>query len=267
MYNRTTVFITACLGLLLFGISLITLGSVAPDLKLKFHLDDLAAGGLFSILPIGILAGSVLFGPLTDRYGYKRMFIVSAILLAAGFAGIAYSESLVMLNIIIFIFGLSGGAMNGVTNAVVADISAEGKGAALSMLGVSFGVGALLMPLVLASLKSAGITFENILAGAGALSLVFGIFFLAIRFPKARQAQGFPLAKAGGLFKDSTLLLISFFLFFQSGLESIINNWTTTYLTKVNTQTLDDALYGLAFFVIGMTLMRLATGSVFRKIA
>ena len=33
--NRKTAFIAACAGMFLFGITLITLGSVATDLKLK----------------------------------------------------------------------------------------------------------------------------------------------------------------------------------------------------------------------------------------
>jgi hypothetical protein len=50
MYKKTPVFIAAFLGMLLFGISLITLGSVTPHLKTKFMLDGIAAGTLFSIL-------------------------------------------------------------------------------------------------------------------------------------------------------------------------------------------------------------------------
>ena len=62
MFNKKLVFWAACFGILLFGIGLITLGSIAPDLKTKFSLDDVSAGTLFSILPIGILTGSLFFG-------------------------------------------------------------------------------------------------------------------------------------------------------------------------------------------------------------
>lgn len=46
------VFISACLGMLLFGIGLITLGSVAIGLQEKFHLDKISSGTLFSICPL-----------------------------------------------------------------------------------------------------------------------------------------------------------------------------------------------------------------------
>ena len=77
MYKRSLVFAGACMGMLLFGIALITLGSVAPDLTLKLKLDSGSAGALFSILPFGILIGSVTFGPIADQFGYKWLMVVS----------------------------------------------------------------------------------------------------------------------------------------------------------------------------------------------
>ena len=94
MYKKTPVFIAAFLGMLLFGISLITLGSITPHLKTRFLLDGIAAGTLFSILPVGILAGSLLFGPVCDRYGYKLLLILACMAMFAGFEGIAYAASL-----------------------------------------------------------------------------------------------------------------------------------------------------------------------------
>ena len=58
-YNKTTLFISACCGLLLFGIALLTLGSVSQGLQQNFKLDKLEAGTLFAILPAGLLAGSL----------------------------------------------------------------------------------------------------------------------------------------------------------------------------------------------------------------
>src|SRR5690242_4404764 len=99
MYSKTTVFISACLGMLLFGVSLITLGSIATDLQAKFSLDPIATGTLFSILPFGILAGSLVFGPVCDRYGYKLLLICACVGMFAGFQGIAFAASLALLKI------------------------------------------------------------------------------------------------------------------------------------------------------------------------
>ena len=262
--NRKTAFIAACAGMFLFGITLITLGSVATDLKLKFQLDGVASGTLFSILPFGILTGSLIFGPVCDRYGYKLLLIFACIGMFAGFEGIAYSGSLGLLKICIYLFGLSGGIINGATNAVVADISVEHKGANLSLLGVFFGLGALGMPLVLGLLAKSLSAF-SIVAAVGWITLAVAFFYLFINFPPGKQQKGGTTTHWRTLFKW-LLLFIAFFLFFQSSFEAIINNWATTYLTTRGIMSASNALFALSLHIVGMVLMRLITGSVLRKV-
>ncbi len=263
-YNKQLVFWTACLGMLLFGIGLIMLGSVLPDLRVRHSLDAVEAGKLLSVLPIGIIGGSLLFGPVCDRYGYRVLLAVSAILMFAGFEGLAFTRTAWILTLSVFLFGLGGGAINGATNAVVADISTNGKGAALSILGVFFGIGALGMPLLL-SLLRATFEFQVIVSSTGVLALAAAVLFAVVRFPAAKQAEGISIKQVAALFRDVTLLLIAFFLFFQSSFEGLINNWTTTYLTEKVAAPQEAALMGLSAYVAGMTVMRLLIGSVLRK--
>jgi MFS family permease len=260
------VFWAACTGMLLFGICLITLGSVASDLREKLQLDEISSGTLFSILPLGILTGSLLFGPIADKYGYRILLSISCVFMFAGFEGIAYAPTTGLLKICIYLFGFGGGAVNGATNALVADISDKDKGANLSLLGVFFGIGALGMPLISGILED-HFGFEVILASVGILTLVAGIFFILIKFPPPKQTRGFPITRGVTLIKDNVLILIAFFLFFQSGFEGIINNWTTTYLIKQQSVQQSNALYALSSFVAGMTVMRVLIGSVFRSVS
>lgn len=251
--------------MLLFGICMITLGSVAADIREKLLLDDLSAGALFSILPLGILIGSLFFGPIVDRYGYKILLSVCCVLMFIGFEGIAFSSSVSLLKVCVFLFGVGGGAVNGSTNALVADISDKDKGANLSLLGVSYGIGAIGMPLLLGILSDL-FCFDAILSSVGTITLATGIFFLIIKFPPPKLKQGFPLKQGIKLIKDNVLLLFAFFLFFQSGFEAIINNWTTTYLAEKGAFTQNNALFGLSSFVAGMIIMRSLNGSVLRSV-
>jgi MFS transporter, FHS family, glucose/mannose:H+ symporter len=266
MYKKRIVFWAACAGMFLFGICLITLGSVAALLMEKLKLDELSAGTLFSILPLGILTGSLFFGPIADKYGYRILLSVCCVFMFAGFEGIAYSPSTGILKIFIFLFGIGGGAINGSTNSLVADISDKDKGADLSLLGVFFGIGALGMPLI-SGILDEYYSFETILSSVGILTLLTGIVFLFIRFPPPKQTQGFPLKQGIKLINDKLLLLIALFLFFQSGFEGIINNWTTTYLIKQHSIQQSNALFGLSAFVAGMIMMRLLNGSVLRSVS
>jgi fucose permease len=263
MYNKKIVFWAACFGMLLFGIGLITLGSMATDLKSKFELDEVAAGTLFAILPLGILAGSLLFGPVCDHYGYKMLMTISCLGMCAGFEGIAYAPSFFLLKICVFVFGLCAGVINGATNAVVSDISTS-KGANLSLLGVFFGIGALGTPFLLAVLKN-HFTSYQVIAIVGFFTLAIGLFYSLTKFPPSKRELGFSFTKTTHLFKDNFLFLVAFYLFFQGSLEAIFNNWTTTYLTKHLSIQESNALYALSLFVGGMTLMRLFIGGPLRS--
>jgi len=265
MYNRKVVFGAACIGMLFFGIAMITLGSIIPDLTIKFRLDEVSSGTLFSILPIGILAGSLAFGPVADRFGYRLLLSVSSFLLFAAFEGIAFSPTKEALILFILLIGFSGGVINGATNAMVADTNDSNKGAALSFLGAFFGFGALLMPLVLGILKNF-FRFEVIVASAGVLAFIAGIFFMLIRYPMPKQSQWLHTRDIMKLVRDKLLIFIAIFLFFQSSIEGVINNWTTTYLIDRFDLRESYALYGLSAYVAGMTVMRLTTGTVLSTI-
>ncbi len=135
MVNRGLVFGTACLGMLLFGVVLISIGSILPGLTEKFSLDDIAAGTLAALLPAGILFGSMLFGPIADRYGYRTLLAVCTLLVCLSLEGVAFAGSLAQLMASVFLLGFGGGVLNGATNALVADISAAGRGASLKPVG------------------------------------------------------------------------------------------------------------------------------------
>ena len=58
-----------------------------------------------------------------------------------------------------------------------------------------------------------------------------------------------------------------FFLFFQSGIEALSNNWTTSFLQHKFKITNETALYALSFSVVGLTVTRLLLGSLLKKIS
>ena len=254
-YNKNLVFTAACIGMCFFGISMITLGSVLPSLTTKLGLDNLQATALVTFLPLGLLGGSLLFGPIVDRFGHKALLLLSCLVVLLG-----------LLQLSIIGIGLGGGILNGETNALVADISDEAeKGSRLSLLGAFYGIGALGIP-VLLSFLSGYYSFEIILQGTGVVMLAGILFCLGVRFPAPKQPQGFPIKEGLGLLKESSLLLLSFILFFQSGIEGVCNNWTTLYLGQTTNIPENRALMALTCMVAGLTVARLLLVVLFKKI-
>lgn len=265
MYKKGLVFSAACLGMLIFGIVLISIGSILPALTSKFSLNEISTGTLASLLPFGILIGSIIFGPIVDKNGYKNLLIISSFLVLIGLEGIALSNTFYLLQISIFLIGFGGGILNGVTNALVSDISTGSKGANISLLGVFFGIGALGMPIVLGLLLKY-FSQENIIAGIGILIIIPILFFIIIKFPTPKLPQGIALKERAKLLREPLLILFGFVLFFESGMEGLVDNWTTTYLQKEMMVNSENALFALSYFVIAMTVTRLVLGGLLKQI-
>ena len=265
MDRRLAVFLSACLGMLLFGVTLITLGSVATVLRETLALSAMEAGTLFSILPSGILLGSLAFGTACRRYGYGPVLSLSAFLVFLGFQGIAYASDVSVLRAAVFVFGLGGGVVNGATNAVVSDVSADRKSADLSLLGVFFGLGALGMPLLMGVLSKFMEPLQ-IVSLVGWTAAATALLFLFVPFPRPEVGNDESGMRIRELLSP-LLLLIGFFLFFQSSLEAVINNWSTTYVTTRGVMDEQAALFALSLHMAGMVAMRVVMGWMLRKVS
>jgi len=258
------LFIAACLGMLLFGMAMLSLGSANTFLTEEHNLSKMTIASLAALLPLGILIGSLIFGPVVDRYGYKLILIFCSLFISFSFLLISVVTELFWLRASFFLIGFGGGAINGSTNALVADISEYEKSANLSLLGVFYGIGALGMPFIIGALSNY-FTNQNIIQFFAVIVLLPVIYFLAIKFPAPKQTQGVPITAGIRLLKDPVILLMGFFLFFESGIEGISNNWATTYLTDTGEISADNALFALSIMIFALTATRLILGKILKQ--
>lgn len=265
-YRHRLVFAAACVGMLVFGIALATLGAVLPSIIQRLGLDRTEAGSLLALMSLGILAGSLVFGPVVDRRGYKGMLAAAVVLIALGLEGIAFAPSIALLAASAIIIGFGGGLINGGTTALVADISAEGRAAGLAYLGVFFGIGAFSVPLVLGLLRER-FGDAGIVAVIGALVALVLAYYAAVRFPEPKQPQGFPLRQAAVMLRDPVLVLLGVMLFFESGMEITVGGWTATYVNQELGLSPERALYLLSLYWLGMTGARLVSGWLLKRVS
>ena len=265
MKNRKIAFISVFTGIFLFGVSMVIIGSTLSVLRERFGMSDIEAGGLFSILPFGLLVGSVTFGPVADKYGYRWVLTVAGLFLSLGFFGIAHAGSLFVLRSCIFLFGIGGGVINGASSALVSDLSVkEHKITNLIWLGAFFGVGAFVTPIILSVIEKSYYTL--VIDVAGVLSLLIALLFAVIVYPVTVQKDKISFKLIPVFVKNRLFMALSFYLFFQSSFEAIVNNWTVSYFVDLRVGE-NKALLAFSSSVLGMILMRVLTGSILRNLS
>jgi MFS transporter, FHS family, glucose/mannose:H+ symporter len=109
MYKKNLVFYAACIGMLLFGIVMISLGTINTYLSVKFSLDEIQVASLAALLPFGILAGSLVFGPIVDRYSYKVLLVVCSVLILLALEILAFADVFPLIQAAFFLIGFGGG--------------------------------------------------------------------------------------------------------------------------------------------------------------
>ena len=98
--------------LFLDGFDTQAIGYVAPALAREWGLSKGALGPVFSAGLFGLMIGALLFGPLADRIGRKKIIILSTLAFGVGTLVTAFVHDVDALLVIRFLTGLGlGGAM------------------------------------------------------------------------------------------------------------------------------------------------------------
>ncbi len=252
-------------GAFAFGIVMASLGALLPGLTGKIGFDKEAAGGLFLFMNLALLIGSLIFGPICDRFGFRFVLTISTALVGGAFLGVASVSSYPSMAVALAIMGLGGGALNGGTNALLNDISRERRGAALNYLGIFFGFGALLTPLLLGALRES-LGLERIIYLLSFLSLIPLTLFLLVRFPAPKHEAGLPAGQLAAFLKNPLLYLFGFLLFFQSGNEFAVGGWLSTYFPERFETGANQAAFFLSGYWAAIMVGRLLAGWISAKV-
>jgi len=239
-----------------FGVVLLLMGSLLPTLTFS----SARAGSLGSFPLIGILAATILIGPVLDKAGARAALAVSLGLIAAALVVMPALESFTALAAAAVIYGLGGGVLNTATNALISGLNASGRGAALNLLGFSFSLGAVTAPLLMFLLagRFPASAVLRILAFAPAAVL---IAVLALRFPPPVLSEA-PLARLLNVLNHPLVWVIALLLFFESGDENCMFVWAgraVKDVTHVAAQRADLALVGFSI-ALGMGRLLAALG-------
>lgn len=110
------------IGWLLDSFEVNVIGNVLGILKRLWHVTDVQASALVTVWLIGIMVGALLFGYLADRFGRRKLFILT-LLLYAGFTVIsALSPGYYFFMFFRFLTAIGVGAEYSAINAAIGEI-------------------------------------------------------------------------------------------------------------------------------------------------
>ena len=263
--SKTTLFISACAGMALFGVTLVVPGLLFALAAVRHRLDvtdPVRQGALQSALMFGVFTATLFVGPLIDRYGGKIVLAIGSAILGCAFAALALVYGYHAGCLVSFAVGLGGGVVNMGANVVVSTTFHRDRGAKLNLLGVFFGVGAMSLPLL--SAAHVWFTAERLLAVAAAFAALMAIVYATLSFPPNLE-KGARLRDMLAVARYPAVLLFAFLLFFESSNEMALIGWTTTWAAAAGSSVRQAELM-LATFQLGMMSGRIFAAAILRLI-
>ena len=232
---RRRLFWSACGGIFVFGIVLAVLGALfgLPEMRGRLGIDLAQQGDIFLMLFFGVFVATLITGPVFDSFGSKAVLASSAAIVTAALVGLSVARSFPGAAAAAFALGIGGGGLNTATNALIADLYTEERGSMLNYLGMFFGFGALFIPLLAAVITNL-LTISQLLMVAASLAFACALAYVLLPFPPPRDTVGFSIfASIAAARRHPGVMLFAALLFFQSGNESAIGGWTSTYVGSV----------------------------------
>jgi MFS transporter, FHS family, glucose/mannose:H+ symporter len=251
-----------------FGIVMALLGAVLPTMMGRLHLKTSDIGTLFLAMNAAMLVSSLVFGMVMDQFGMKSPLVLGPLLVAVALGIVIRTTALSVLLFAVMLLGIGGGALNGATNTLIADLHEDPrrKGAALNRLGIFFGFGALLLPFALGVLLR-WLAVTQLLMGGAALCTVVGIFALLLQFPAPKQRQALHISGMALFLRSPLVIAFACLLFFESGVEFTLGGFISTYLVQdmrvasVSVASWILAAYWASIMVSRGVLSRIALGA------
>ncbi|MFV3376301.1 3-(3-hydroxy-phenyl)propionate transporter MhpT [Pseudomonas sp. NY11226] len=238
--DKTKLFITIALCFLVAlmeGLDLQAPGIAAHGMSADFGLDKLQMGWVFSVGVLGMLPGAFVGGRLADRFGRKKVLIVSVALFGVFslVTTIAWSFSALLFARLMTGVGLGASLPNLI--ALASEAAGERmRGTAVSLMYCGVPLGAALAAAI--GLLDLGVGWKLVFYVGGVVPLVIVPLLLLYLPDLYKQANAqvatteIPTTKSilvgGGTLKITLLLWVSFF--FTLMVTYILINWLPSIL-------------------------------------
>ncbi len=222
------------LGFVLTGVVTTLLGPVLPVLAARWALDDARAGYLFTAQFIGSMAGVALSTALLPRRGFRFSLLFGMSTMAAGVGSLALATWVAGLASV-FCYGIGLGVVIPATNLFIAAANPGRRAAALNLLNLAWGIGAVGWPGVVSLFNSGSQLGPLLLALAVALAAVsLGITSLtSLGADTGSELLPSTLADGAHVPRPAVVPLLAAVFFLYVGTENALGGWMASYAGRL----------------------------------
>ncbi len=241
--------IVASLAFVLTGVINTFLGPILPTLAGRWHLSDSQSSYFFIMQFTGSMLGVTISSLGLARRSFRFCIGLSYFLMAAGVAGLqGPSWTFALLGT--FASGIGLGIVIPSTNLLISTLNAERPAAALSIVNLCWGAGAVITPLVLAWLEHSNQIHLFLPAVSG---VVLGTAIIFLLIPGEAHAEQQPEVSCGRWTTNWRFLAILAAMFFlYVSVEACIGGWIATLAERAPAGADQPWMLAPAFFWTGL---------------
>jgi MFS transporter, FHS family, glucose/mannose:H+ symporter len=222
-------------GFVVTGAATTLLGPILPLLMNRWSLNDADAGFFFTLQFCGNLLGIASLGVLLVRRGYRFTLSLGFGLMSVGVAGLLAAGPFEARIATLLLGSGLGLTISGVNLWVGEDTSetSRHRASALSLLNMTWGLGAVAFPLLVLRAQSAGRLFALLLSAA--VLCAVPALFLAVRGsePRAEAARVESSAPERASAHTSTSIILGALFFLYVGAEASVAGWAATLASRI----------------------------------
>ncbi len=182
--SNSLIYVFGALSGLLFGYDTGVISGAILFIKKQMHLGSWQQGWVVSAVLLGAVLGAAIIGPMSDKYGRKKLILVSSIIFFIGALGSAFSPSFSMLILSRIVLGMAVGASSALIPTYLAELSpAEKRGSVSSLFQLMVMSGILLAYITNYSFSGLYIGWRWMLGFAAIPAII--LFFGGLALPES----------------------------------------------------------------------------------
>jgi len=236
----SAVTITLHIGFVVAGMATTLLGPILPALTQRWAMSDVIAGSLFTAQFLSSMTATLFAPAIAGRIGARGALALGFTLLAAGTATIGVAPHAIGV-VATVVYGLGLGFVLPLTNMSVAAIRPDRAASALSLVNVSWGLGAVIWPMAVRSFA----TPESVAVPMAGLAIACAMMAITCRFaiPAALLTAGdrgdgdvvapHPEAPPASRNLAARAALLGLLIFLYVGTENAVAGWVAEFARRM----------------------------------